>query len=317
VRSFLEALEVPAQRVPAGLEAQSALYRSRLAERRMLVLLDNARDADQVRPLLPGAPGCLVLVTSRDQLAGLVAGAGAVPLALDLLSPEEARDLLDRRLGGDRIVAEPAAVEEIIERCDRLPLALAVVAARAAIQPERPLAVLAAALRDLHDRLDTLATGDPGTDARSVFSWSYQQLPASAARLFRLLGVHPGPDLSVSAAASLAGMTPAGVRPILAELVRAHLVTERVPGRYALHDLLRAYARELTCAQDSESDRHAAVRRVLDHYLHTAHSAGDAGAARRAWRAALRISDEIDDPDREKIHARLRSPALVAAVAAH
>ena len=132
VRSFLDALDVPAQRIPAGLDAQTALYRSVLADRRMLVLLDNARDAEQVRPLLPGTPGCLVLVTSRNQLTGLIAGAGAVPLPLDLLNPDEARDLLARRVGVDRIAAEPAAVDEIIERCARLPLALAIVAARAA-----------------------------------------------------------------------------------------------------------------------------------------------------------------------------------------
>jgi DNA-binding SARP family transcriptional activator/Tfp pilus assembly protein PilF/DNA-binding XRE family transcriptional regulator len=273
VRSFLDALDVPAQRVPAGLDAQAALYRSLLAERRMLVLLDNARDADQVRPLLPGAPGCLVLVTSRNQLTGLIASAGAVPLPLELLDPDEARALLGRRLGMERTAAEPAAVDEIVERCARLPLALAVVAARAATQPELPLAGLAADLRHPHDRLDTLSTGDPGTDVRSVFSWSYRQLSGPAGRLFRLLGVHPGPDLSVSAAASLAGIPPALVRPLLAELARAHLVTERVPGRYALHDLLRAYAGELAASGELADDRRSAVRRLLDHHLQSAHRA--------------------------------------------
>jgi DNA-binding SARP family transcriptional activator/Tfp pilus assembly protein PilF len=273
VRSLLDALDVSAQRVPAGLEAQTALYRSLLAGRRMLVLLDNARDADQVRPLLPGAPGCLVLVTSRNQLTGLVAGAGAFPLPLDLLDPDEARDLLARRLGVDRVAAEPAAVQEITERCARLPLALAVAAARAAIHPERSLAALAAELGHPHDRLDALATGDAGTDVRSVFSWSYRQLSGPAARLFRLLGVHPGPELSVSAAASLAGIPTVGVRPLLAELVRAHLIAERVPGRYALHDLLRAYAGELAASDEPEADRQTAVRRVLDHYLRCAHRA--------------------------------------------
>ncbi len=273
VRAFLDALDVAPQRVPAGLDAQTALYRSLLADRRMLVLLDNARDADQVRPLLPGTPGCLVLVTSRSQLTGLIAGAGAFPLPLDLLDPGEARDLLAQRLGTDRTAAEPAAVDEIIERCTRLPLALAIVAARAATQPRLPLAALASELRHLRDRLDTLATGDPGTDVRSVFSWSYQQLSRPAARLFRLLGIHPGPDLSASAAASLAGMPPARVRPILAELVRAHMVTERAPGRYGLHDLLRAYAGELATTGDPEADRHTAVHRVLDHYVRSAHGA--------------------------------------------
>ena len=274
VRSFLDALDVPARRVPAGLDAQTALYRSLLADRRMLVLLDNARDADQVRPLLPGTPGCLVLVTSRNQLTGLVAGAGALPLPLDLLTTDEARDLLAGRVGADRVAAEPAAVDEIIGRCVRLPLALAIVAARAAIQPGLPMAALAAELRRLQDRLDSLATGDAGTDVRSVFSWSYRQLSGPAAQLFRLLGLHPGPDLGVSAAASLAGVPPAEVRPMLAELVGAHLVTEQVPGRYALHDLLRAYAGELAGSAEPQAlDRLAPVRRLLDHYLQCAHRA--------------------------------------------
>ena len=271
--SFLDALEVPAQRVPAGLDAQTALYRSLMADRRMLVLLDNARDADQVRPLLPGAPGCLVLVTSRNHLTGLIASAGAVPLPLDLLNHGEARDLLAQRLGADRIAAEPAAVEEIIERCARLPLALAIVAARAATQPQLTLTALAAELRHPRDRLDTLAIGDAATDVRSVFSWSYQQLSGPAARLFRLLGVHPGPDLSVSAAASIAGIPPGPVRPLVAELVRVHLVTEPVPGRYGLHDLLRAYASELAASEEPDTDRQEAVRRLLDHYLRSAHRA--------------------------------------------
>jgi tetratricopeptide (TPR) repeat protein/transcriptional regulator with XRE-family HTH domain len=286
VRSFLEALGVPAQRVPAGLDAQAALYRSLLAERRMLVLLDNARDADQVRPLLPGAPGCLVLVTSRHQLTGLVAGAGAVPLPLDLLSPDEARDLLGQRVGVDRVTAEPAAVDEIINRCARLPLALAIVAARAAAQPGLPLAALGTELAHSHDRLDSLATGDPGTDVRSVFSWSYQQLSGPAARLFRLLGVHPGPDLSTSAAASLAGIPPARVRRLLAELERAHLVSERVRDRYTLHDLLRAYAAEMAASGEPHADRQAAVRRLLDHYLR---SADRADAVRRPARDVIEL----------------------------
>jgi DNA-binding SARP family transcriptional activator/tetratricopeptide (TPR) repeat protein len=270
VWSFLEALGVAAQRVPAGLDAQTALYRSALADRRMLVLLDNARDAEQVRPLLPGAPGCVVLVTSRDPLTGLVAGAGAVPLPLDLLDPDEARDLFTQRLGVDRIAAETVAVDAILDWCVRLPLALAVVAARAATQSQRPLATLAVELRDLQNRLDALATGDVGTDVRSAFSWSCRLLSEPAARLFRLLGLHPGPDLSVSAAASLAGLPPAGVRPVLAELARAHLVTERVPGRYSQHDLLRAYAGELAGSNELEADRHVALTRLLDHYLHGA-----------------------------------------------
>src|SRR5262249_24879874 len=261
-------------------------------------------------------PGCLAVVTSRDQLAGLVATVGARPLALDLLTAADARELLARRLGADRAAGEPAAVEAIVAACARLPLALTITAARAATSPGFPLAAVAAELHESGSALDPFGGGDLATDVRAVFSWSYHALSAGAARLFRLLGLHPGPGIPVAAAASLARLSPGPARALLAELTRVHLLAEHLPGRYALHDLLRAYACELACAQDSESDRHAAIRRVLDHYLHTAHSAGDAGAARRAWRAALRISHEVEHPHPEKIHAQLRSPPPAAAPAA-
>src|SRR6185295_18873975 len=172
---------------------------------RVLILLDNARDADQVRPLLPGAPGCLVLITSRDGLTSLVAAEAAHPVPLDLLTPDEARELLTQRLGTDRTATEPAAVDTIVERCARLPLALAITAARASTRPNALLADLAADLRDSHRRLDALTTGDPGTDVRAVFACSYRTLQPATARLFRLLGLHPGADVCACAAASLAG----------------------------------------------------------------------------------------------------------------
>jgi DNA-binding SARP family transcriptional activator/tetratricopeptide (TPR) repeat protein len=272
VRGFLDALQLPPRGIPASLEARTGLYRSLLAGRRMLVLLDNARDAGQVAPLLPGAPGCLVLVTSRNQLPGLVA-AGARPVALDLLSRDEAAALLARRLGPHRVGAEPAAVDELVTRCAGLPLALAIVAARAATRPELPLAALAGQLGEARDSLDGFDAGDPATDARAVFSWSYCGLGGPAARLFRLLGLHPGPDVGVPAAASLAGLPVVQVRRLLAELARAHLVSEHTPGRYAVHDLLRAYAGELVHSEDGDADRRAAIHRLLDHYLHTAHGA--------------------------------------------
>jgi DNA-binding SARP family transcriptional activator/tetratricopeptide (TPR) repeat protein len=273
VRGFLDAFAVPPQRIPASLEAQVGLYRSLLAGRRVLVVLDNARDAEQVRPLLPGAPGCLAVVTSRNQLAGLVAAAGAHPLTLDLLSAAEARDLLARRLGPDRVAAEPHAVDEIITLCARLPLALALAAARAATHPGFGLAVLAGELREARGGLDEFAGADLTTDVRAVFSWSCQQLSPEAARLFRLLGLHPGPDVAAPAAASLAGLPVGKVRPLLAELARVHLVTERAPGRYTFHDLLRAYATELAHSHHTGDDLRAATQRMLDHYLHTAHTA--------------------------------------------
>ncbi|WP_347627307.1 BTAD domain-containing putative transcriptional regulator [Sphaerisporangium sp. B11E5] len=273
VRGFLEALGVDPQGVPAGLDAQSALYRSSLSGRRMLIVLDNARDVDQVRPLLPGAAGCLVLVTSRNRLSGLVAGDGAHPLTLDLVSAEDARDFLARRLGAERVAREAGAVEEIIAQCGRLPLALAISAARAAMNPAFPLAALAAELRATAHGLDAFSDPDVTADARAVFSWSYRALTPDAARLFRLLALHPGPDIALPAAASLAGVPVRQARSLAAELTHAGLVTEHLPGRYVLHDLLRLYAAELGDAHDSARDQGAARRRSLDHYLHTAYAA--------------------------------------------
>jgi tetratricopeptide (TPR) repeat protein len=273
LRGFLDAFAVPPERVPAGLDAQVGLYRSLLAGKRVLVVLDNARDAEQVRPLLPGSPGCLALVTSRNHLTGLIATDGAYPLGLDLLTLSEAHDLLARRLGAERVASEPEAAGEIVERCARLPLALAIVAARAAAKPGFPLAVTAAELRHATATLDPFDGGDLATDVRTVFSWSYRALSMGAARLFRLLGLYPGPDISAAAAASLAGVPSARARVLLAELARTHLLTEHSPGRYALHDLLRAYAAEQANTHDSDGVRAAAVGRVLDHCLHTAHAA--------------------------------------------
>ncbi|MGI3197918.1 ATP-binding protein [Streptomyces sp. GLT-R25] len=273
VRGFLDAFGVPVSRVPADLEAQTGLYRSLLAGRRVLVVLDNARDAEQVRPLLPGAPGCLALVTSRSRLTGLAAAEGAQLLTVGLLDPDEARDLLAGRLGADKLVAEPDAVREIVARCAGLPLALAIVAARAAAQPGLPLAALAAELRGADGRLDALDGGEATSQVRAVFSWSYQALSTDAGRLFRLLGLHPGPDASLPVIAALAGLPSPRARVLLAELVRGHLLTEHAPGRYTFHDLLRAYAAELVATHDSDDVRHTAARRMLDHYLHTAHSA--------------------------------------------
>jgi DNA-binding SARP family transcriptional activator len=273
LRGFLDAFAVPPEQIPADLDAQAGLYRSLLADQRVLVVLDNARDAGQVRPLLPGSPGCLALVTSRSHLTGLVAAEGAIPLGLDLLTDSEAQDLLARRLGADRIASEPEAAGEIIERSARLPPALTIAAARAATRPGFPLAATAAELRGATTVLDPFDGGELATNARAVFSWSYCALSTDGARLFRLLGLHPGPDITVAAAASLAAVPAERARVLLAELARAHLVTEHRPGRYALHDLLRAYARERAHTQLSDGTRDAAVGRVLDHYLHTAHAA--------------------------------------------
>jgi DNA-binding SARP family transcriptional activator/Tfp pilus assembly protein PilF len=270
VRALLDSLELPAERIPVGFDAQTALLRSLLTGRRMLILLDNARDADQVRPLLPGAPGCLVLVTSRNQLAGLIVADDAHSVTLDVLSEAESIDVLAHRLGRGRVDAERAAATEIVAACARLPLALGVVAARAAMHPGFPLSVLADELRQTRGGLDAFAGGDTASDVRAVLSWSYRTLSPAAASLFRLIALHTGPDITAPAAASLAARPPGTVRPLLAELARAHLVAEHAPGRYASHDLLRAYATELVQVHDAPAEREAAVHRVLAHYLHTA-----------------------------------------------
>ncbi len=268
---FLEALQ-PGAAIPAGLDARAGLYRSMTAGKRLLVILDNARDADQVRPLLPGSPGSMVLITSRDRLAGLAATEGAPLLTLGVLGEAEARAMVVARAGPMRPAAEPFAVAEITELCGRLPLALAVAAARAAARPALSLAELAAELRDARDRLDALDAGEPAASARAVFSWSYRSLTEPATRMFRLLGLHPSADIGVSAAASLAGVSVGHARGMLDELARAHIAAEPAIGRFGMHDLLRVYARERVQADETQAERQAATRRMLDHYLHAAHA---------------------------------------------
>ncbi len=270
LHGFLTALGVPPGRVPGDLEARAAQYRTLLSGKRMLVLLDNARDADHVRPLLPAAPGCVAIVTSRHRLTGLIAAEGAQPVPLDLLPADEARALLTRRLGAARIRAEAEAVDAIVERCARLPLALAIAAARAATRPGLPLAGLAA---ELADRLGALHGDEPGTDVRAVLDCSYRQLTPAAARLLRLLGQHPGPDLAAPGAARLAGSGQAGVAPLLAELTGAHLLAEPEPGRFTMHDVLHAYAAERGREEDPDPVRSAALGRLIEYYVDTATAA--------------------------------------------
>ncbi|MCL7376910.1 BTAD domain-containing putative transcriptional regulator [Streptomyces sp. 35G-GA-8] len=273
VRGFLDALGVPPERIPRCPDAQAGLYRSVLAGRRVLVVLDNAHDTEHVRPLLPGTPGCLTLVTSRNELSGLVAAHGAHPLALPPFGDKEARSLLAHRLGTDRVTAEPRAVDEFIRRCAGLPLALTCVAARAAAHPRFPLSTIAAELREAHGSLDAFAMPDVSVDVGTVFSWSSNALSTEAARLFRLLALHPGPDFTASAASVLAGRPVRPSRLLLTELVGAHLITEHAPGRYAFHDLLRAHAAELLHAQHPETELREAAHRLYGHYATTAHAA--------------------------------------------
>jgi DNA-binding SARP family transcriptional activator/tetratricopeptide (TPR) repeat protein len=269
IRDFLYALGVTASQMPPGLAGMAALYRSLLAGRRMLVVLDNASDAAQVRPLLPGASGSLVLVTSRHQLTSLAVAEDAQLITLDVLTGTEAHELLAGRLGAGRTGAEPEAATDLVRLCAGLPLALAIAAGRAAASPGVPLAVLAAELRQARQRLDVLSA-DGTVSVRAAFWWSYRELGDGAARVFRLLGVHPGPDITAAAAASLAGIPPSQAGPVLAGLAAEGLLTAHAPGRYALHALLRIYAAEQARAQDSDTGRRAAAHRVLDHYLRTA-----------------------------------------------
>lgn len=264
LRGMLTALGMPPRRLPGGLDALSGLYRTMLSGRRLLILLDDAVDTEQVRPLLTASPGCLTVVTSRHGLPGLIAS-GAHALRLDPPSSEDARAVLGLRTGQERLSAEPGAVDEIIARCGRLPLALAVVAARALSRPGFPLAAIAAELRDFRDSLDAFADPGGAADARTAFACSYRFLPPESARLFRFLSLHSGADLAADAAAALTGLPVRRARIVLDGLADAHLVTEHAPGRYAQHDLLRVFAAELAEEHDSLTERGAARQRLRDH----------------------------------------------------
>jgi tetratricopeptide (TPR) repeat protein len=242
----------------------------------VLVVLDNAASAEQVRSLLPGCPSCLVVVTSRDSLAGLVARHGARRLDLDILPLADAMGLL-RTLIGARVDAEPRAAAALAAQCARLPLALRVAAELAAGTPDSRLDELAGELAGEQRRLDLLdAGGDGRTAVRGVFSWSYRHLPADAARAFRLIGLHPGSDCDAYAVAALTGATATQARDVLAVLARAHLVHPAGAGRYGMHDLLRAYASQLAAAHDGDAAREAALASLYDYYLGAAASAMDA-----------------------------------------
>lgn len=312
LRGFLTALHVERNAIPPDQEAQSGLFRSLLADKRVLVVLDNARDADQVRPLLPGTPECLALVTSRDQLSALVATEGAYPVPLDLLSEAESTALLAGHLGTERVTGDRGAVAEIVARCAALPLALTIVAARAASHPRFPLAALAKELRDTETgQLD---------EVRTAFFWSYRQLAQPSARLFRLLGLHPGMDVTAPAAASLLGVPVREARRTLDDLGRAHLATEHQPGRFALHDLLRAYAAELAQERDPDDDRAAARLRLLDHYASSAYAAARAHAPDRDPAPAVvpapgTVTDRFDDAGQAEAWFGIELSTMLAMVA--
>jgi DNA-binding SARP family transcriptional activator/tetratricopeptide (TPR) repeat protein len=272
---FLRALGVPGADIPAGIDERAAKYRSVLAGRRMLVVLDNAGSAEQVRSLLPGSPGCVAVVTSRDSLPGLVAREGARRLDLDLLPLPDAVNLL-RVLIGARVDADPAAAAELAAQCARLPLALRVAAELAAARPGICLADLVNEMADERLRLESLdASGDSRTRIRAVFSWSYHHLGADAARAFRLVGLHPGADFDRYAVAALADAAVEHAGHVLGLLARANLIHAAGPERYGMHDLLRAYARELAAGCDSAGERRAALTRLFDYYVYGASATMD------------------------------------------
>jgi len=291
---FLRALGVPKESIPATLAERSSLFRSLLNGRRMLVVLDNAVDSATVRPLLPASRGCCTVITSRNSLSGLVTREGAARVTLDVLSPADAVELLGQVIGTDRVTAEPRAATRVARLCGHLPLALRVVAERAASRPGLTLADLVVELEEEQYRLDSLASGeDELSDVRAAFSWSYRALSEEKRRAFRLLGLHPGQEFGTGAAMALLDSTDRRtVRRLLDSLTSAHLLQEVSAHRYRLHDLLRAYARELLSKETSAKEQALAVRRVLSWYLLTT----DAGR-----RMILPYSHEVPLVSRERL----------------
>jgi DNA-binding SARP family transcriptional activator/Tfp pilus assembly protein PilF len=289
LRGFLFALGVDPAAVPLEADAQAGLYRTLVADKRVLIVLDNARDTAQVGPLLPGSPACPVLVTSRRHLAGLVAAHGAHPLTLDVLSEAESSKLLARHLGRARVAAEPDALSELSLHCAGLPLAIGVVAARAVTHPQLSLAAIAGELRDASTRLDALEAGELDVNVRAALSWSYRALTPEARRIFALVALAPGADIDVLAVSSLVAAPPPAVRAVLRDLEHAHLLQQHTADRYRMHDLVRLYGMERARNDHPPQTPSVALRRLIDYYLHTAY-AGD------RLLAPQRPSVTIDEP---------------------
>jgi DNA-binding SARP family transcriptional activator/transcriptional regulator with XRE-family HTH domain len=269
LRRFLSAFGLPDVEIPLDLDRQLALFRSAVATKRVLIVLDNARNAEQVRSVLPGTPGCFVLVTSRNRLTGLLASHGGPRLPLDCLSEEQSRLLLNDRLCGEQLANGDRGLGDIAVLCAGLPLALCNAVARAEGQTRMPLGELTAAMPDEFGRLDALETGDETTSLRAVFSWSQATRNRRAAQMLRFLSMHPGPSVTLAAAASLAGVPLRDAYLTVTELSDEYLITEERPGRYTSHELVRAYAAETAQKQEAKEDRRAAKHRMLDHYLQT------------------------------------------------
>ena len=269
---FLRDLGVSPEAIPADLDGRAALFRSLIADRHILIVLDNAADTGQVRPLIPGGPGPLLVITSRNQLPGLAIRDGAQRIRLDIFRESDAVTLLRRvtKTGGRHDTSNE--LTELARLCARLPLALRVAAEHAVSRPTMGLAELIADLRDDSMLWDALSIdeGPHGETVRTVFAWSYRDLSADAAGMFRALGLHRGPDISLSAAAAARGIPTRGARRALDTLMGAFLVETPRPGRYQLHDLLRAYALDQARAIDSETQRRETIDRILRWYTVTA-----------------------------------------------
>jgi len=265
---FLRALNVPPEKIPADLPGRTALYRSLTDGRRMLVLLDNAASAEQVRPLLPASPTCMAIITSRSRLSGLAVRDGAIRAVLDVLTEEDSIRLLRETISPERVDAELASAVRLAVLCSHLPLALRIVADRAVAAPDMTLADLVAELGEEQDRLDALSVeGDELSAVRVVFSWSYKALYPEAARTFRLIGLHPGADISLAAVAALVGTSVPAARRYVDSLVGLHLLTRVGAQRYRLHDLLRLYAAERAKEDEPPDETEAALGRMFDWYL--------------------------------------------------
>lgn len=291
VRTLLDCFGVPEHRLPATAAGRIALYRAALADKRVLIVMDNVGYADQIRPLLPPAGPAQVLATSRNALASLVTIDFARTMSLEPLSTRDSRDLLNLRLGPERTAGHEEAVAAIAEHCAHLPLALVVAAGRAWVGPDIPLEDLAADLGEVGSSLGALDGGDAAINVRTVLSWSYCQLSARAARLYRLLALHPGPDIALAAAASLAAVPLSEARAMLTELVAMNMATADGDGRYRRHGLLEAFAAERLAAEEDEAGRDAAYQRLVDHYLHAAVGANMHGAT-----VALPSLSELSPP---------------------
>jgi hypothetical protein len=316
--AFLRALGVPGSAIPGELEERAALYRSLLAERRMLVVLDNAADSAQVRPLLPGAPGCMAVVTSRDSLAGLVARNGARRVRLDALPIQDAVSLL-RALVGARVDADPGAAAGLAELCCRLPLALRVAAELAVARPTVQLADLVAELGDEQRQLDLLdADGDPGTAVRAVLSWSFRHLDPAARRMFLLLAVHPGPDIDTYAAAALSDSSLYEASRMLDRLARAHLIQPTTQARFGMHDLLRRYAADEAAKTMTPAERESAHGRLLGYLQDTATRAESLAESHTRSSAIMQCAmsehamPDLADPAEAKAWLRTERSVLLA-----